>query len=126
MLLIKTAALAMVICIFSLCVKKEQPVFALLLSMGGSICLMALALQKLEPLLNWFQTLAGGIGAQSFAGLLRVLGIALVSQFAASTCKDAGLGSVASAVDLCGRLLALLETAPLLQSLIDYFMRFLQ
>lgn len=126
MLLVKMAALAMVICIFALSIKKDQPAFFLLVSMGGTVCLLGMTLQKLEPLAAWFEALAGGVGGAPFAVLLKVLGIALVSEFAASTCRDAGLGAVASAVDLCGRLLALLETFPLLQSLVDYFMQFLQ
>ena len=57
---------------------------------------------------------------------LRVLGIALVAQFAADLCREAGLGAAASAVDLCGRLLALAQAAPLLQTLLDAFSGFLQ
>ena len=63
---------------------------------------------------------------QSPAVLLRVLGIALVAQFAADTCKEAGLSAAATAVELCGRVLALLQALPLLQSLLGSFADYLQ
>ena len=55
-----------------------------------------------------------------------VLGIALVAQFAADLCREAGLAAAASAVDLCGRALALLQALPLLQQLLDAFAGYLQ
>ena len=39
-----------------------------------------------------------------------------MAQFAADTCKEAGLTAAAGAVELCGRVLALLQALPLLQS----------
>lgn len=53
-------------------------------------------------------------------------GIALVAQFAADTCKEAGLSAAATAVELCGRVLALLQALPLLQSLLGSFADYLQ
>ena len=53
-------------------------------------------------------------------------GIALVAQFAADLCREAGLAAAASAVDLCGRALALLQALPLLQQLLDAFAGYLQ
>ena len=58
--------------------------------------------------------------------LLRVLGIALVAQFAADTCKEAGLSAAATAVERCGRVVALLQALPLLQSLLGSFADYLQ
>lgn len=58
--------------------------------------------------------------------LLQVLGIALVAQLAADTCKEAGLSAAATVIELCGRVLALLQALPLLQSLLGSFAAYLQ
>lgn len=50
----------------------------------------------------------------------------MVAQFAADTCKEAGLSAAATAVELCGRVLALLQALPLLQSLLGSFADYLQ
>ena len=79
----------------------------------------------LNPL-DWLRTLDGYFQGQSPAVLLQVLGIALVAQLAADTCKEAGLSAAATAIELCGRVLALLQALPLLQSLLGSFAASLQ
>ena len=74
----------------------------------------------------WLRTLDGYFQGQSPAVLLQVLGIALVAQLAADTCKEAGLSAAATAIELCGRVLALLQALPLLQSLLGSFAAYLQ
>ena len=76
--------------------------------------------------LDWLRTLDGYFQGQSPAVLLQVLGIALVAQLAADTCKEAGLSAAATAIELCGRVLALLQALPLLQSLLGSFAAYLQ
>ena len=72
------------------------------------------------------RTLDGYFQGQSPAVLLQVLGIALVAQLAADTCKETGLSAAATAIELCGRVLALLQALPLLQSLLGSFAAYLQ
>lgn len=79
-----------------------------------------------QPLLDWLRTLDEYFQGQSPAVLLQVLGIALVAQLAADTCKEAGLSAAATAIELCGRVLALLQALPLLQSLLGSFAAYLQ
>jgi len=75
---------------------------------------------------RWLRTLDGYFQGQSPAVLLQVLGIALVAQLAADTCKESGLSAAATAIELCGRVLALLQALPLLQSLLGSFAAYLQ
>ena len=93
---------------------------------GGIAGLLAIVVRQVQPLLDWLRTLDGYFQGQSPAVLLQVLGIALVAQLAADTCKEAGLSAAATAIELCGRVLALLQALPLLQSLLGSFAAYLQ
>ena len=93
---------------------------------GGIAGLLAIVVRQVQPLLDWLRTLDGYFQWQSPAVLLQVLGIALVAQLAADTCKEAGLSAAATAIELCGRVLALLQALPLLQSLLGSFAAYLQ
>lgn len=126
MLIMKFTALAVVCCVFSLVLKKDQPAFAFLVSLCGAVCLMTLLARQLEPLVEWLQTLAQYTKGQSVSCLLHVLGISIAAQFASDLCKEGGLNAAASAVELGGRMLALLQALPLLQSLVSSFLAFLQ
>lgn len=126
MLILKIAVLCFAAGVLSLSLKKEQPAYAFLVSMAGAAGLCYAALKQLEPVVAWLQTLAGYAAGQSLGCLLQVLGIVLVAQLAADTCRDAGMAAAAGSAELCGRLLAMLQALPLLQSLVDSLLSFLQ
>ena len=100
MLILKAAALAIVVCVLVLCLKKR-------------------------PLLARLQQLAGQVGGDSFSILLQVLAIAFVAQLAADLCREAGLAAAAFCMEFVGRILAMLQALPLLQSLLASFLSFL-
>ena len=124
--MIKIAGLALVTCVLALTLKKDQPAFGFLLSACGALCVLALVLQKILPVLDWIRSLSAYAGGSGVGVLLSVLGIAVIAQFAADLCKEAGLAAAASAVELCGRMLAVLQAMPLIQGLIDAFLSYLQ
>ena len=95
MLILKAAALAIVVCVLVLCLKKDQPGFAFLLSLCGAAGLLWFAVQQLRPLLARLQQLAGQAGGDSFSILLQVLAIAFVAHLAADLCREAGLAAAA-------------------------------
>ena len=126
MLLCKLAAAVLVAAVLTLLLKKDQPAFAFLVSVCTAAGLLAIVVRQVQPLLDWLRTLDGYFQGQSPAVLLQVLGIALVAQLAADTCKESGLSAAATAIELCGRVLALLQALPLLQSLLGSFAAYLQ
>ena len=87
--------------------------------------LLAVA-QQVSPLLQWLHALDGALPGQGISCLLRVLGIALISQLAGDICREAGLAAAATASELCGRVLVLLQALPLLQQLLDSYAGYLQ
>lgn len=125
MLILKAAALAIVICVLALCLKKDQPGFAFLVSVCGALCLLAMAAAQIEPVIRQLRELAALVEAPSLGILLRVLAIALIAQLAADLCRECGLASAGFCVELFGRVLAMMEALPLLQSLVQSFLSFL-
>lgn len=125
MLILKAAALAIVICVLALCLKKDQPGFAFLVSVCGALCLFAMSAAQIEPVIRQLRELAALVEAPSFGILLRVLAIALIAQLAADLCRECGLASAGFCVELFGRVLAMMEALPLLQSLVQSFLSFL-
>ena len=125
MLILKAAALAIVICVLALCLKKDQPGFAFLVSVCGALCLLAMSAAQIEPVIRQLRELAALVEAPSCGILLRVLAIALIAQLAADLCRECGLASAGFCVELFGRVLAMMEALPLLQSLVQSFLSFL-
>ena len=126
MLVFKLAAMAFLAAVLSLSLKKEQPAYAFLISLCGAAGLLLIFAQQVTPVLTWLRTLENLLPGQGSGCLLRVLGIALVSQLAADLCKESGMAGGATAAELCGRILALLQALPLVQELLGYFGSYLQ
>lgn len=126
MLLCKMAAVAFVAGVLSLALKKDQPAYAFLVSVCAAAGLLAVVTQQLQPVMVWLQTLDGILPGQGIETLLRVMGIALVAQLAGDLCREAGMSAASTAIELCGRVLALLQALPLLQDLLSAYAGYLQ
>lgn len=124
--MLQIAALALVTGLLALTLRKEQPVFAFLVSVCGADGVLLLVSREMSPLMDLVESLAGYAGTPYTGCILRVLGISLVMQFAADLCREAGLGAAAHATELGGRMLALLQALPLFQSLVGSLLSFLQ
>jgi stage III sporulation protein AD len=67
----------------------------------------------------------------SFAGgyvktLIKMTGIALVSEYTASVCKDSGESAIAEKVEFAGKIIILFLSLPLIMSLFDLITKFLR
>lgn len=126
MLLFKLAAVAFVAAILSLALKKEQPAYAFLVSVCAAAGVLVAVIQQIEPVITWLDTLDGIFPGQGIGYLFRVLGIVITAQLASDICREAGMAAAATAAELCGRVLALLQALPLLQELLDAYAGYLQ
>ena len=126
MLIFQLAALTFTAAVLCLTLKKDQPAFAFLVSVCAAAGVLAAVLHQAQPVLDWLDTWGGYFQGAGLGCLVRVLGIALAAQFAADTCREAGMAAAATAAELGGRILALLQALPMLQELLDCFAGYLQ
>ena len=120
MLIFQLAALTFTAAVLCLTLKKDQP------AVCAAAGVLAAVLHQAQPVLDWLDTWGGYFQGAGLGCLVRVLGIALAAQFAADTCREAGMAAAATAAELGGRILALLQALPLLQELLDCFAGYLQ
>ncbi|MDR2647311.1 MAG: stage III sporulation AC/AD family protein [Oscillospiraceae bacterium] len=117
-----TAAVAAVI------VRQIKPEFAIFVQMGGMVVAALLLLSVAQELLAAVDSLLAFTqnGAGSFSMLAKALGIAISTQIAADLCRDSGSGALANLVELGGRLMILALTLPLLKSIAELAVGFIQ
>ncbi|ADQ04347.1 stage III sporulation protein AD [Caldicellulosiruptor owensensis OL] len=58
--------------------------------------------------------------------LIKMTGIALVSEYTASVCKDSGESAIAEKVEFAGKIIILFLSLPLIMSLFDLITKFLR
>lgn len=114
----KIAAAGILTVIIYSFIRQLKPEFASLVVLGGcAVILLAIAERFLEAsqTVNTMLELAG-IEEKNVSILMRSLGICVVTQFAADICYDNSSSSTAAAVELAGRVGALILALPMLQT----------
>ena len=67
-----------------------------------------------------------GVDLSYFTLIVKIIGIAYVTQLASEICKDAGQGAVALKVELAGKALVMLMTMPVLSQFLQVIIEILQ
>ena len=107
----KIIAIGLVWTIFAVLLKKENPQLAMLLAAVTGILIFGIICVPLGRLIGLLRETAetAGVGDGYFAVVLKVIGIAYLTQFGAQLCADAGEGTVAAKIELAGKIVKYLE-----------------
>ena len=112
---------AVIACVLITTVKQQRADIALLLSIAAGTVLLAFILSDLKDTVESLYDMFGSLGdyTHEMLAVLKALGVCLVAQLASDVCRDAGQASVASKVELGGRIAALSLMLPLLSSVLQ-------
>lgn len=119
--MIKIALIAVSGVLLAMMLKQIKPDFAMYIALTAGILLLACCLGKLETLVGYLNRLQSIVEIKSeyIAILLKMTGIAFVSEIASGICKDCGYSSVAGQVEIFGRLSVIVAGMPIFMALID-------
>ena len=125
--MIKIAAIAVMAAILAAWIKTVKSDYGVWIVLGAGVFLGFSVLLKLEIIIEELQFLQGyftGYGTY-FKLLIKIIGITYLAEVSADLCKDAGANTLASQIELFGKLSILVLCMPILTSLletIDYFL----
>ena len=120
----KIIALGLVGTVFSVLLKKENPQIAMLTAAATGILIFLMLCSPLRELISLLKETAeeAGVGEGYFGIVLKVIGIAYLTQFGAQLCADAGETAVAAKIELAGKVLMMTAAAPVLTGLLETVM----
>ncbi|MDR2504967.1 MAG: stage III sporulation protein AD [Oscillospiraceae bacterium] len=113
--------LALAVTMLAVVIREHRPEMAILLTLAFGLMLFAVFAQKLSAIIDVMTGLSevAALPSGTLMLLLRVIGIAYITEFAAQMCRDAGEGGIAQKVELGGRLLILTLSVPVLVALMQ-------
>ncbi len=114
----KIAAAGILTAMIYVLVRQIKPEFAPVVILGGSaVILISVAGRFFEAseTVDRMMRLAG-LEKENVSILMRALGICVVTQFAADICYDNSSSAIAAAVELAGRVGAIILALPMLQT----------
>lgn len=120
----KIIAFGLVGTIFSVLLKKENPQIAMLTAAATGIVIFLMLCSPLGELISLLKETAeqAGVGEGYFSIVLKVIGIAYLTQFGAQLCADAGESAIAAKIELAGKVLMMAVAAPVLTGLLETVM----
>lgn len=86
-----------------------------------------LAIDKLAGIISLLQSLANkaSINTEFLTLLIKITGIAFLSEFAVSICKDAGEVAIASKMEIGAKLIIISMSIPIISSLLEIILKIL-
>lgn len=105
----------------ALVLKEQKPNFAFLLVVFTGCIIFLFLVDQIALIINMVEKLAvnANVNLIYVETILKIIGIAYIAEFAAQITKDAGQGSLASKIELGGKILILAMAIPILTVLIE-------
>lgn len=118
---IKIIGIGLLALIIIVILKQYKPEFAIYVSMIAGVLILVLAIQKLTGIINLLQSLANKtyINKSFLSILLKITGIAFITEFAVSICSDAGEKAIASKIEIGSKAIIIAMSIPIITSLLE-------
>ncbi|MGN1400367.1 MAG: stage III sporulation protein AD [Bacillus sp. (in: firmicutes)] len=117
----KIAGIALLATFLAMLLKEQKPNFAFLLILFVGCSIFLFLVGQISQIINMLQTLAkqANINLIYLETILKIIGIAYIAEFASQLTKDAGQGTLASKIELAGKIMIMAMAIPILTVLIE-------
>jgi len=118
---IKIIGVGIIALIIIVIIKQYKPEFAIYISIISGIIIIFLVFDKLSGIISILTELSKktGINATYLSIILKITGIAILTEFGVSICKDAGETAIASKAEIGGKIIIISMSMPIIQALIS-------
>ena len=125
--IIKIIGVGLIALIIIIIVKQYRPEFTIYVSVAAGIIILLLVMDKLSSIIDLLTNLANktSINNEFIFLLIKITGIAILTEFASSVCKDSGESAIASKVDMGGKIIIIAMSIPIIASLLETILKVL-
>lgn len=125
--IIRIIGIGIISLILIIIIKQYRPEFAVYISLIAGAIILILVLNKISGIINLLTNLASktSINQDFLYLLIKITGIAFLTEFATSICKDCGESAIASKVDIGGKVIIIAMSIPIISSLLETILKVL-
>lgn len=123
----KTVGATLISAILTLVLERQNRDYSISLTVAASAMVSIAAAKLLEPVLDFLGQLEamGGLSSDLLLSLIKVLGIGMTGEIAASVCNDAGNSSLGKGLHFLANAAILYLSVPVFSSLTELFLQIL-
>jgi len=125
--IIQIVFLGIVTCILFIILKDMNESLAFFLIVITGILIFIVIVQRIGIIFQMIETLGekASIDGIYLETILKIIGIAYITELGSNITRDAGLGSVAAKIELAGKIFILLLAVPIITAVVEAILNFL-
>ena len=125
--IIKIIGIALIALIIIIMLKQYRPEYAIFISILTGILILFLVMDRLTGIINLIESIQDkfSINTQFIALLIKITGIAFLSEFAIRVCKDSGEAAIASKIEIGSKIIIISMSVPIISSLLEIILKIL-
>ena len=124
---IKVIGIGLISLVIIVILKQYKPEYAIYVSMAAGVLILMFSVEKITNIINLLQNYASKtyINQKFLEILLKITGIAFITEFAVSICSDAGEKAIASKIEIGSKVNIISMSIPIITSLLELVMEIL-
>ena len=125
--IVKIIGIALTALIVIVILRQYKPEYAIYVSIIAGILILYIAMEKITGIINLLQSISDKTYInKNFLGiLLKITGIAFLTEFAVSVCSDAGEKAIASKIEIGSKVVIITMSIPIITSLLELIIEIL-
>ncbi len=119
--IIKIIGIGLISLIIIILLKQYKPEFTIYISLLAGVLILLLVIGELSGIISLLQTFANkvSINGTFLSLLIKITGIAFLSEFAVSICKDSGEVAIANKIEIGTKIIIISMSIPIISSLLE-------
>lgn len=125
--IIKILGIGLISLILIIVIKQYKPEFAIYISLISGTLILMMVFTKLTEVIGLLSSYGSrlSVNGKFIILLVKITGIAVLTEFAVSICKDSGESSIANKVDIAGKAIIISISIPIISSLLETILKIL-
>ena len=125
--IIKIVGIGLSALVIIIILRQYKPEYAIYVSMIAGVLILFLAIEKITGIINLLQTISNKtyINKTFLNILLKITGIAILTEFAVSICNDSGEKAIASNIEIGSKVIIITMSMPIITSLLELIVEIL-
>ena len=125
--IIKIVGIGLIALVIVIILKQYRPEYTIYVSIFAGVLILTLTMSKISGIINLLKSISGITSRYfHFLGfLLKITGVAIITEFAVSICIDAGEKAIASKIEIGSKVIIIAMSIPIISSLLELIVEIL-
>lgn len=119
--IVKIIGIGLISLIIIIIIRQYKPEFTLYVSLIAGALILLFIMDKIGGIIDLLTSLSNktAINNEFLSLLIKITGIAFLTEFAVSICKDTGESAIANKIDMGGKVIIVSMSIPIISSLLE-------